>query len=1017
LVLYRLRFLLLGLLSCVGFPALAQPALTFSTLTTADGLSDNSIYSVLQDRQGFLWLGSQDGLNRYDGAAVRVFRHDPANPASLSRNWVTALAEDRAGQLWVSTGGSGICCYSPRTGRLRRFRAGPVPGSLSNDYVPVLLCDRAGRLWVGTDDGLNLYEPRTGRFRCLRMTVGTGGTARRNAIRALAQAADGSIWVGTGAGYVARLDERAGVLVPDPRWRLTSIITALCPAPNGGLWVGTEADGLLCLDAGQRPVRRFSGAGGAGQLPSSWVRTLFLDRQQQLWVGTTAGLARLLPATGTFVSYQHQPDQPHSLPDNGIRALSQDRTGRLWVGTDNGVASFDARPNPFEPLPLGGNSWCISEGPGSQLWLGTEQGLLRYDPATGQRHWFRHNPADAGSLAQDYIRAVLLDRRGGLWVATRNQGLDYRPAGATRFQHFRHAATQANSLADDLVHCLAEDSAGRLWVGTEGGLSCLDSTRMSWTTYRRDPAGGAGLPDNFVSAVFPDRRGRVWVGTRRAGLARLEPRTGRVCTYPAREQQPGCLSGELVRSITADHTGRLWVGTEGGGLCRLDDEARGRFTVFREAQGLPEDVVYGVLEDAWHRLWLSSNKGLTCLTPATGEAHVFDSRDGLGQDEFNAGAYHRGRSGRLYFGGVNGVVMFRPGAVRTNPTPPAVVFTGLRKRNQLVELDTSITQRRGIRLGPGDHAFSLEFAALNFIQPDKNRFAYQLEGFDRGWVNAGARHEATYTNLAPGRYTFRVRAANNAGVWNQRGAALLVVVEPAWYQTWWFRALVVLTTGGLLYLLYLLRVRQLLALERVRYGIARDLHDDVGSTLSSISLLAQVARTHYHSPHPERAAALLEQIGDNSTRMLGAMSDIVWTISPTHDTLEDVIARMRAFASEILEARDIDLLFRVAPGLPRPKLPMQVRRDLFLLYKEAVNNLAKYARCRTARIGLDYDAPFLILTVQDDGVGFDPAAPAVGSGNGLANMRARAQAMRGELSLTTRLGQGTTWQLRVPLAT
>lgn len=462
------------------------------------------------------------------------------------------------------------------------------------------------------------------------------------------------------------------------------------------------------------------------------------------------------------------------------------------------------------------------------------------------------------------------------------------------------------------------------------------------------------------------------MGTRRGGLCVLDPRTGRFRTFRPDEQQPHRLSGELVRSIMEDHAGRIWVGTEGGGLCRLDDETMGHFTVFREAQGLPEDVAYGVLEDEQHRLWVSSNKGLSCLSPATGKVYTFDSRDGLGQDEFNALAYHRGRSGTLYFGGVNGLVLFRSAAVRTNPVAPPVIFTGLRKLGQLVALDTNITERRAIWLSPDDHAFSLEFAALNFVQPDKNRYAYRLDGFDQGWVQAGTKHEATYTNLAPGTYTFRVRAANNAGVWNSTGAALRVIVETAWYQTWWFRVLALLAVGAVLYSIYQVRVRQLLALERVRNGIARDLHDDIGSTLSSISLLAQVARTHYHSPHPERAAALLEQIGNNSQHMLDAVGDIVWTINPMHDSLADIVTRMRAFASDVLEACDIDFVFRVDPNLPNWKVPMQVRRDLFLLFKEAVNNLVKYARCRNVTIELHREQAALLLTVQDDGVGFNP---------------------------------------------
>jgi signal transduction histidine kinase/streptogramin lyase len=762
-----------------------------------------------------------------------------------------------------------------------------------------------------------------------------------------------------------------------------------------------------------------SEAGRPGPLPSNWVRTLHFDQQQQLWVGTDSGLVRYQPATGQFSTYQWQPAVPTSLPDNHVRGLFQDRTGLLWVGTDNGVSSVVAHANSFAVLPLGwpgpASIFAVSEDARGQVWMGTEQhGLIRYDPATRQCQNYRHDPATPGSLSEDFVRVVYPAPDGTLWVGTRSRGLDQLIPGTARFRH--HPLPAEQGTGETLITALLADGHGNLWVGTEGGLRHFSPATGRWRTYRHDPADRRSLSNNLIYCLYRDRRQRLWVGTGGGGLCLLEDEArGRFRTFPADERVLGWLSSPFVRHITEDSRGRLWAGTEGGGLCQLVDERQGRFVSIREAQGLPEDVVYGVLEDEQGRLWLSSNKGLARYDPGTGAIHTFDGRDGLGQDEFNAGAFWRDRSGRLYFGGVNGVVAFRAATVRTNRRPPPVVFTGLRKFDQLVELDSSVTERRQLRIPPRDNSFTLEFAALNFEHPDKNRYEYRLEGFNDHWIAAGTKHEATYTNLAPGRYTLHVRAANNDGVWNRRGAALGIVVEPAWYQTWWFRLAAVAAVAGTLYLLYRLRVAQLLALERVRYGIARDLHDDVGSTLSSISVLAEVAHSHYHGPHPERAAALLEQIGESSRRMLDSMGDIVWTINPGHDSLEDVIVRMRSFASNTLEARDIDFIFEVAPGVPDLKLSMSTRRDLFLIYKEALNNLVKYARCREAAIRLGYEQHRLLLTVQDDGVGFDAAAPALGGGNGLGNMRSRAAGMGGELHIDTVPGQGTTLRLNVPL--
>ncbi|MCA8832791.1 sensor histidine kinase [Hymenobacter pini] len=1016
--------LLLGLVGLLlSRPAASQPALAFRTLTAQDGLAENSVYAVVQDRRGFLWVATQDGLSRYDGVSFRTFRNDARQSASLGSNFVLALCQDSAGYLWAGTGG-GLSRYDPATGRFRTFRAAPGDASgLPDNFVLTVLCDRQGRVWAGTESGLHRFQAATQRFTSFRHQAGPGGSVRRNAVRALAQDRAGRLWAGTGEGGVSWLDTVRNCLVPDTRLPAAGPIKALCADHRGGLWVGTETGALHYLPPGGGAARVVTlAAVTRGKSGTISIKTIFEDRAGTLWIGTGAGLARYDAPTGTFRFQQHQPRNPQSLPDNTVQAIFQDQAGMLWVGTEAGLSRADLRPSVFGSVPTAvatGPVWAIASDAAGRVWLGTEQqGVLCYDPATGQQQQFRHNPTDPGSLSQDYVRALCFDRRGRLWVGTQSQGLNCLEPGSKRFVRFRHDPANPYSLADDLIQSVYEDPQGKLWVGHNGGgLSCYNPATGRFTAFRHDPANPGSLPNNYVRATLQDRQGRFWVATGGGGLSRFNPATGRFTTFRVDERTANGLSSNSVRSVLQDRQGTLWVGTEGGGFARLDDPVRGRFTTLREAQGLPNDVVYSMLEDARGNLWLATNQGLARFTPRTRQFLTFDSRDGLLQDEFNAAACHRSAAGSLYFGGVNGVVAFRPEAVRTNPVPPPVVLTALRRFNQPVELaDTTITERRKLRLAPEDYVFTLEFAALNYRQPEKNRYAYRLEGFDPAWIEAGNRHEVTYTNLDPGTYTFRVRAANNDGVWSPVGTSLRILVDPPWYGTWWFRiGLSWIVLAGL-FLLYRLRVRQLLALERVRHGIARDLHDDMGSTLSSISILSQIARNHQRQHRPEQAAAVLEQIGESSRRMLDAMDDIVWAINPAHDGLDDVTARMRRLASEMLEAAGVELTFRaddaVLPGL---RFDMRTRREFFLLFKEALNNLVKYARCQHATITLEYEQGRLLLTVHDDGVGFDPTAPARGSGNGLVNMRARAAAMRGQLTIHSAPGQGTTLQLSVPV--
>jgi signal transduction histidine kinase/streptogramin lyase len=791
------------------------------------------------------------------------------------------------------------------------------------------------------------------------------------------------------------------------------------------LWIAVENTGLHRINVRTGELLAFRHSTQPGALPSDGVRTLLLDNQDRLWVGTSAGLCRFDIETNSFLVWTHTPGASHSLPDNTILSIYQDHLGLMWAGTEQGVASFEPRANAFvQPLPkqVTGAVWSIAEDAGGRLWLGTEtQGLFRIDPVTGNYTNYQHNPADPQSLPGNHIRAIWPDKQGRIWVGTQRKGLCYLDPATGRFRNFRHNPTDPTSLSDNTILCIFQDRRSRLWVGTEGGLNLFDPVTGRSAVYRHDPrdtldrVNTLSLSSNYVRCVFEDSQGQLWLGVGGGGLCRFDPRTGHTRSYRADSDDPQSLSSNYIRCMLEDKEGHLWLATEGGGLCCMLDKAKGLFKTYREPQGLPNDVIYGMLPDGQDNLWLATNKGIARFTPSTQRFRTYDMRDGLPQDEYNAGAFCRRRTGSLLFGGGNGAVEFQPTAVRYNPAPPVVVFTGFRKFNRAVSLDTSITERRTLRLAPRDNFFSIDFAALNYRLPDKNRFAYMMENFDDDWIEAGTQHQATYTNLDPGRYTFRVRAANNDGVWNPTGASLTVIVDPPWYQTWWFRIMASWVVFGLLFALYRMRVSQLLALERVRHNIARDLHDDMGSTLSSISILSQLARTHQQRGNPEQSSQLLEQIGDSSRRMLDSMDDIVWAINPAHDSMDSVTARMRSFASDVLEARGIDFIFKVASEVSEHRLPMRARREFFLLFKEAVNNLAKYSKAEFATIRLDYEQKQLVLRVEDNGVGFDPKAPAQGGGNGMTNMRSRAAAIKGKLNFDTAPGQGTKMELRVPM--
>ncbi|HYE94571.1 MAG TPA: two-component regulator propeller domain-containing protein, partial [Rubricoccaceae bacterium] len=629
------------------------------------------------------------------------------------------------------------------------------------------------------------------------------------------------------------------------------------------------------------------------------------------------------------------------------------------------------------------------------LWLGTlGGGLLRRDPATGAVARYRHRPGDAGSLPSDDVWALLPGPGGVLWVGTGEglAGLDRATGRVWRVvlppagRHVRRA----------FIYVLASDGRGGVWAGGSTLLFRLDAE----TAQLQDTVDLAALGNEpTVEALRVDRHGRLWIGTEKRGLWMRD--AGGTLTR-VRALPPNA----TVWAIHEARDGSLWLGTATG-LVRLDP-ARGALTR-RDDPAQPAAVVYSLLEDAGGRLWLGTGNGLRRHDPRTGRSRAYDAGDGLVNGEFNRRAAAAGPSGRLYFGGLDGVTVFDPAAVRAAPPPPVVLTRVERSgRDGTRALDPRGLGPGGLRLSPRDLIVTFEFVALGFTNAARHRYAYTLEGFDAGWVEGGGTRAVRYTNLPPGHYTFRVRAANADGVWNEAGAALPVTVPPPFWRTWWFRLLALVFVAGVLAVAYHLRVRHLIALERVRLRIASDLHDDVGSKLGSIALMTEMVATRADLGARERGQ--LEEVARAARRMAGDLRDIVWLVRPGHDTLGDLAAKLEHVAAGMLDG--VAVTVEAADGAEAP-LPMEARRHLFLVYREALHNVARHARATRVAVRLAREPGGLVLEVRDDGAGFDPSAAT--DGNGLASLRERARQLGGTLDLESRPGGGTTLRLVVPL--
>jgi diguanylate cyclase (GGDEF)-like protein len=819
----RLRVLLtgaVGLTLATAAPALAQrTAIRFERVT---GLSQSAVNCIHQDRRGFLWIGTEDGLDRYDGYSFTVFRRDPADPGSLTHNFVWAVEEDADGGLWVGTEG-GLHRRAPGSRAFTRLsHEEKDPSTVGADFVWALLRDRQGAVWVGTKGGgLSRYDPARRVFTRYRHDPAREDSLPHDDVRALLESRSGAIWVGTLGGGLARLDPSTGRFTrfrhapKDPSSLPDDEVRSLYEDTGGRLWVGTIKGGLArFVPETGRFVRYANDPARAGSLGRGMIRAIGQDARGTLWVGTDEGLDQWLPGSDAFAPFRHDPARPYSLSDDSVTAVFSDAGGVLWLGTKTGglnrwnPSSGEFTSYTSEPGAAGGLTnrviTSFAETGDGALWIGTfGGGLNRLDRATGAYRALRAG-GRPGDLGDDRVMSLHVDRAGGLWVGTLTAGLHRLAPGATRFERYRSDPADPGSLSNDGVTCMLETADGSLWIGTYGGgLDRFDPGRRRFERFTHDASKPDSLASDTVTALAEDTDGTLWVGTRRGGLDALDRRTGSFRHFRHDDAAPASLATDTVFALVLDQGGALWIGTDGGGLDRWDaaDRAAGRAAMrhHTERNGLPNNVVYAVLLDERGFVWASTNRGLARLDPRTLATRTFDTTHGLPADEFNYGAALRTRKGEMLFGGTNGFVSFAPGLLQSNEHVPPVVLTGMSKLNRPVVFDRPVADVSAVEIGWRESFFSFEFAALDFTAPEKNRYAYLLEGFDRDWIDAGGIRRATYTNVSPGTYTFRVRAANDDGVWNRDGLALRVRVVPPPWRTAWAYALYAAALGAALY--------------------------------------------------------------------------------------------------------------------------------------------------------------------------------------------------------------------------
>jgi signal transduction histidine kinase/ligand-binding sensor domain-containing protein/CheY-like chemotaxis protein len=796
----RLWSILFGLLPLVG-AAGELPPMVFRHLTVDEGLAQNSVMATLQDSRGFLWIATQNGLDRYDGFTLRHFTHQRGAANGLPSNYVWAIAEDRAGDLWLAVKDGGIARFDTRTEKFTNYRHDPAnPASIATDAARQLLIDHDQRIWVATaGGGVSVLDPATGRARRFVHDPDRAESLGSNTVGALAEDHQGRIWIGTDGGLDRWIAGTEGFQhfthSPDrPHSLSANTVATLYVDRSDTLWVGTYDGGLNRFD-GERDGFTVYPADAAhpGHLSNPEVRALLEDNDGRFWVGTAGGLNLLDRASGVFTRFEHDKTDPQSLRDNYVVSLYQDHGGLLWVGTVNGgVSRWNPRSWLFGHVrpPWNADAYAMSfadDGSG-RLWVGTfGAGLFRYDPGFGEAtpaETLFHNPK---LLPDRRVMALLQSSSGDLWVGTMGAGLvRIAPNGTiTRFHGEANDATDSMALGASGIMALCETRDGRVWVGTfRGGVAIIDPRTNHVQRVATDPTKGLSVPNPPATAIVEGMDGVVWVGTDGGGLIALRPDGSLISVWHHAESDLNSLASDTVYALHVDGGGRIWVGGDSGGLDQILGTTRvpGSVSFHNHSTGwgLSDNTVDGIRSDSHGALWLSGNQGLLRYQPESGEVRRFHRDQGLQGEEFNVGAHFRMRDGRLVFGGSNGFNLFDPISVSSQrASSPELALTTVELRGQPAPLGVPFASLNALTVGYRDDLATFEFAALDFAAPELNRYEYRLRGFDDRWVPVRSGHRATFTNLDPGDYVLEVRGATPDSAWSTHLLSLPVKMQPA----------------------------------------------------------------------------------------------------------------------------------------------------------------------------------------------------------------------------------------------
>lgn len=810
-------------------------SLNFKHIGIAEGLSQINISCIFQDSQGFMWFGTRDGLNRYDGYKFIVYRYDDKNKNSISNNFIHDIAEDKNGNIWIATEGGGINKFDVKHDRFTRYTHNShKPKSISSSSVNKLVFDENGNLWVATQKGgLDYFDLNSNIFKHYIHSNKVNSISDNN-INTVFRDSRNNLWIGTSTGGLNLLDRKTGKFTKfshldnNDKTISGNTVTSIFEDSRHQLWIGTQGNGLNLFNPEEKTFQRFiNDERIARSLSGNYILGISEDADGNLWIGVeNGGVSILRKGTNHFDNYYHDDIDKNSLSANSIYSLCRDKQGNMWVGAFSGginlfkksTKSFSHYTHNTSANSLSNNFvLCIYEDSAGSVWLGTDGGgLNKFNPGKGTFTSFKQQKNKNG-LAGNYVLNISQDSDGKLWIGTWGDGISVLDEATNHFKYFKHSAADAKSISGNNVYAIIHTKDKKTWVGTyNGGLNVYDKNTGAFKHFKFDVNDPRSLSSDRIYSLLEDSRGNLWIGTFDGGLNLLDRKTNTFIRFQ-HDEKSNSISNNAVPDIFEDHKGNIWISTFSG-LNLFDTKSR-HFTVFTKTDGLPSDIIYAVREDNRGKIWISTNSGLSRYDQETKKFENFTTEDGLQADEFKPHSSFKSRNGTLYFGGVYGFNTFNPDQIKKEKSFSPLVITSFQVFNKALSiakndndpspLKQDISYTQSISLSYRQSVISIEYAALDFAPPDKKQYAYILEGFDKDWNYVDNRNTASYTNMPAGDYKFKVKYRNSTGLWSPASRGLEIKIIPPFWLTWWFETLSVLLVITCVYVFFKYRLRKI----------------------------------------------------------------------------------------------------------------------------------------------------------------------------------------------------------------